>query len=407
MDILSALSSIPSIYLILFGVIGIILLLEVIYLLHKRQKRNTTAPNSGPIYNPTLPSVQNNANTTIVVPPQSASRAKLVVPIAIVAVVGIIGITTAVFLSNRSSEQDLRGRAQISDSNIYIEKCGVLIGPATSENPSSGDTDKYSITFPIENKMPNAKRGVLLDIGRFGCTFNDKATCPYTDPTNGQKYEANWKNLKDEEYILSGGEKQTITIEAEQPEGACGMFQIDVNLKAVCKGEEECNKNSNDWDRSCNNDGNRPGTWGLYKNANACGVEPSPTPTTPAEETPIPTSTPTGGPSATPSPTPPESTPVPICQSLKFYSVDLEATPPNLFVEQLTIEDLEALKSGDKINITIMGNQNTLKGQYRVNGSSDWVNLTQKRSGTNEFYSSTPYTMPAGVTTFKFEGRTQ
>jgi len=409
MDFVSALSSIPSVYLILFGAVGIILLIEVIYILHKRQKKNAAPQSTGPIYNPTLPNLQNNTNTTIVVPPQTGSRAKLIVPIVVVAVVGMIGLTTAVFLSNRTSEQDLRGRARVPSEKI-IEKCGVKID-RTEENPSSGDTNKYSISFYIKNKMPNATRGVKLGVGLFGCTFNDKATCPYTDPTNGQKYEANVREIKNnEQYILSGGEERKVSYEVTQSEGACGMFQIDVNLIAVCKGDEDCNNEV--WDESCNSDDNKPGTGGLYKNANACGVSPSDTPTVTPTLPAYATATPTLPPNVTVTPTIAASptitpTPVPICQSLQFYSVDLDASPANLFVEQLTIEDLKNLKAGDKINITIMGTSQTFKGQYRVNGSSDWVNLTQKRSGTNEFYSSTPYTMPSGVTTFKFEGRTQ
>lgn len=126
----------------------------------------------------------------------------------------------------------------------------------------------------------------------------------------------------------------------------------------------------------------------------------NPTPTPTLTITPTPTVTPTGNPSATP------TIPViPVCENIKIYSVDMTTTPPNLFVKQLTADDLKSLKAADKINVTVTGSSNSVAGQYRVNGSSTWQALTLKRAGTNEFYADTPYTLPAAVITYTFEGQ--
>ncbi|MBI4067388.1 hypothetical protein HY407_03320 [Candidatus Gottesmanbacteria bacterium] len=401
MDLLSSISAIPPIYFLLLGVIFLLLIIEIVYLVKKRGGHPATSPPINP-----------NASSPVVVVNKESNKKfpmkGLLLIFVLILIAGVAGL--GYFLATRPPRSDQPRAHTFND----IESCGVKIGPA--EETISGN--KYTLRIPIENKRENNKRGVKLKIGRFACTWNsnifddntDPIICPYTDK-NGVKHEPNWTgdtNNDIKEKFVNGGKTEFFEATAEQPLGVCGMFQIDVNLFSVWKEED------GQWHDECKPEKEeRPGVGGLYWQTTACGgVSPT---ATPSPTLPGPTATPTptlpNQPTITPSVTPPGNTPAPMCSGVKFYSVDLASSPPNLFVKELSSEDLKNLKAGDQITITVLGTLNTIKGQYRVKQgtqpTSTYTDLTLRKPGTNEFYSNTPYTMPAGITSFRFEGRTQ
>lgn len=136
-------------------------------------------------------------------------------------------------------------------------------------------------------------------------------------------------------------------------------------------------------DAGCKNQANTYGSVAyLFKSASVACTSPTPTPR--GTSTPTPTRTPT----PTPTPTPGL---VPQCLNIKAYDTNWI---------QLTAEDLNKLKAGDKVLFTVAGTPaNKIdKARFKVNGTQR-PEVTQKKSGTDEYYDE--YTIPAGVTSFR------
>ena len=181
--------------------------------------------------------------------------------------------------------------------------CDIKLGPPVSGSEKL-EGNKYSIQVPVENKA-NTKKRVKINSGWFACSFIDKQTCQEGD-----------SHQTEQEYLLSPNEKKIITVTAQQQQGACGSFQIDIKLKAVKKADDDDGKEGEvkvsegeGWDESCNTSS----TWvgGFFAFPQACGVLPTATPTV---EVPPETPTPTpeeGEPTETPTPTIEEPTVTP------------------------------------------------------------------------------------------------
>lgn len=254
---------------------------------------------------------------------------------------------------------------------------------------------------------------------------------PPTNPPNPTTPLLRCKNLTIPglNTISAGGEKKTLNLAAEDGQSPY-TWSVDIQTNKGQKGSVAITNNGGltgqaEWTAPATPQSGQTWTFiatvtdhtgksdsdaACQKTVSYTAVPPTATPTGIP-----PTATPTTvGPSLTPTATVPPNasvTPIPICTAIKFYSVNTTASPPNLFVKQLTVADLKKLKAGDKVTVTILGNQNTLKGQYRVKEGQKalgaYRELSLKRPGTNEFYSNTPYTIPSGTMGFRFEGRTQ
>ncbi len=211
-----------------------------------------------------------------------------------------------------------------------IDACGVEIGGTIVEEPQglgpdpSKNSSTFKVTYSIKNKR-GQDRGVRITNAWYACPFNDQPTCP-----NGPDHPANadWKDIQRDprydEIMLGPNEEKTFTVTATQPQGTCGMFQIDINLGAVFKDGA--------WDDTCNNNDSRPGIGGLYLNSNACGVTPptnTPTVSIPPTDTPVLSETPSSTPipSSTASPTP-SHTPTPSFTSTPTPSNTPSPPPP-------------------------------------------------------------------------------
>ncbi|MBI2611798.1 hypothetical protein HYW54_03580 [Candidatus Gottesmanbacteria bacterium] len=388
MDFLSNIGISP-ILLLIFGVVFLLLLFEVVYLIRKRRHQSPA------------PQVSSSQNIVVTPPSQKSFPWKMALSIGVVLIVVSVG-SFGYYIATREPETG-QSKAHVFNK---IEKCGVEIGGELSDNPSGlgkdpgKDSSTYSVTYSVKNINDNNKvRGARINSRWFACLFNDKDTCPA-----GKDFPANAKSDKDdatEDIILQPGETKTFTITATQPAGACGSFQVDINLMAVCKGEEDCNNGV--WDRDCSNPRRDPdgqkiftGIGGLYWNSNACGQEPTPSPTTPVSVT-------------------PSNTPLPLpaaCVNLKFYTVDLANN--NLFAKEITVTELALLKPGEKVNITVIGNLESKSAQRKIN-TSDWANLPSKRPKLTsaqliEYYDSDPAHLfdvgnYPGSTTFTLQGQ--
>lgn len=378
MSILSAFFAIPSIYLLLLGVVFVLLLIEIIYLFHKRSHRRVQ---SQPIA----------LNSPSIVTMNQGNGHKFPIKITLTALVLVIiaGVGALAYYLTKQRSQNLQSNAHVFNK---IDKCGIEIGGTVSDEPSglgkdpSKNSKTYKVTYTIENKR-NDQRGVRLDNAWFACTFNDQPTCPHGEFKANAKWDKNSNDV-----MLGPNQVKTRTVTATQPEGACGMFQIDVNLVAVYKGGV--------WDETCNNNDSRPGIGGLYWNSAACGQSPTNTPTlspTPSPTLPGPSNTPTATPVTPPTAT--TTVTAPMCSAVNFYTDTTFANP-------LTVNDLKNLTAGAHVTVTVLGSAGTVAAQYSVNNGA-WFALSLKRTGTNEFYSNTPYTIPVGITTFTVVGQIQ
>ncbi len=394
MNFLSAYFAIPSIYIILLAVLFVILLVEFVYLFKKRKK-----PADIGIQPPTA---QNATGTpgmpanTLTIPTQKKSLPwKILIPIISVIVIGIIIFVAVSFLKKPSPQEELRGRATGNVGNIQFlwrNNCSPNADPFSSHPTDASCKGSDAWASLLLANTSGSPQQLQIRKQQFSCDIG------------GQGTSVCGKNAKDSKFIITvpaGGTFDLGKLDSQTPKSSCGSAQVDFFFTT------DLNPNTGNW-----------GTpyWGFAWTGSDCVTPPThtpvpptrtPTPSLPPNVSPTASLTPTIGPSPTPTITPsvqpsisPSQGPAPMCKSINFYT-DLT------FATKLTIDDLKNRKSGDQIFVTVIGDPGSVKGQFRVNGSSTWQILDLRRPGTNEFYANTPYTMAAGVNSFTFEGQTQ